>query len=177
MRRKDMGEQTNQSDEPVIGWRLKLGSTVFISSIVLPVIGVPLVTALNLSTKMTTTISGALLVGAEIIGITAVAVMGKSGYAYIKNKIFGFLKRFGPPRKVGRLRYTIGLVMFSIPLLFGWVTPYAARVAPGFMPDPIYCAISGDLLFLTSLFVLGGDFWDKIQSLFIHNAEVRYRTS
>ena len=29
-------------------------------------------------------------------------------------------------------------------------------------------------LLLASLFVLGGDFWDKVRSLFIHDAEVRF---
>ena len=29
----------------------------------------------------------------------------------------------------------------------------------------------GDLLLLTSLFVLGGDFWDKLRALFFHQAK------
>ena len=35
-------------------------------------------------------------------------------------------------------------------------------------------AVGGDLILLASLFVLGGDFWDKIRSLFIHDAEVHF---
>lgn len=34
--------------------------------------------------------------------------------------------------------------------------------------------IGGDILVLVSLFVLGGDSWDKIRSLFIHSAEARF---
>jgi hypothetical protein len=30
--------------------------------------------------------------GAEVLGIVAVVVMGESGYAFINNRIFGFLK-------------------------------------------------------------------------------------
>lgn len=33
-------------------------------------------------------------------------------YALIKKKVLGFLKQYGPPNKVSRLRYRIGLVMF-----------------------------------------------------------------
>ena len=33
-------------------------------------------------------------------------------------------------------------------------------------------AVAGDLLLLTSLFVLGGDFWDKLRALFIGGAKV-----
>jgi hypothetical protein len=29
-----------------------------------------------------------------------------------------------------------------------------------------------DLITLTSLFVLGGDFWDKVRALFLHDARV-----
>ena len=35
-------------------------------------------------------------------------------------------------------------------------------------------AVGGDLLLLSSLFPLGGDFWDKIRSLFVHDAEVHF---
>jgi hypothetical protein len=31
-------------------------------------------------------------------------------------------------------------------------------------------AVAGDLLLLASLFVLGGDFWDKLKALFIYDA-------
>jgi hypothetical protein len=31
-------------------------------------------------------------------------------------------------------------------------------------------AAAGDLLFIGSLIVLGGDFWDKVRSLFVHDA-------
>ena len=35
-------------------------------------------------------------------------------------------------------------------------------------------ALGGDLLLLASLFVLGGDFWDKIRSLFIYDAKADF---
>jgi hypothetical protein len=40
--------------------------------------------------------------------------------------------------------------------------------------NPLPYAIAGDILIITSLVVLGGDFWDKIRSLFIHDAEVNF---
>ena len=54
---------------------------------------------LGLSTAMTASVSGALLVGAELLGVAAVAVMGKSGFAFIKSRVFGFLKQHGRPGK------------------------------------------------------------------------------
>jgi hypothetical protein len=121
---------------------------------------------------MTASVSGALLVGAEVLGVCAVAVMGKSGYAFIKNRVFGFLKQHGPPQKVSHSRYNIGLVLFCVPFLFAWLSPYISKSVPVLLSSPLPFAIGGDILILVSLFVLGGDFWDKIRSLFIHNAEV-----
>ena len=168
-----MSEQTTSEQSPT-GWRLKLGAVLFVLSILLPFVSVPLVAAFGLSATLTASITGVLLMGAEVLGLAAVAVMGKSGYTYIKTRIFVFLKQHGPPQEVSRLRYTIGLVMFCLPILFGWVLPYAAELIPGLRNNPLPYAFGGDLLLLTSLFVLGGNFWDKLRSLFIHHAEVRF---
>ena len=169
-----MGKQTNPSENPALGWRIKLGAAIFGFSILLPVVGIPLVSGLGLSTTVTASVSGGLLVGAEVLGIGAVAVMGKSGYAFIKNRVFGFLKQHGPPRKVSRGRYIIGLVIFCVPFMFGWLSLYISKWVPGLMSHPLSYALGGDILILASLLILGGDFWDKIRSLFIHDAEVHF---
>jgi hypothetical protein len=169
-----MGGEVSAPEKPDGGWRLKLGVALFGLSILLPVAGVPVVTALGLSAGMTASVSGVILVAAEVIGLLAIAVMGKPGYTYIKSRVLGFVRRYGPPRKVSRLRYNIGLVMFSVPILFGWLSIYTADLIPGFRRDPLPHAIAGDILLLAGLFVLGGDFWDKIRSLFVYDAEARF---
>ncbi len=163
-----------KADVPAAGWRLKLGVVLFALSIVLPVLGVPLVAVMGLSAATVATVSGALLGGSEVLGLVAVATMGKNGYAYIKNRVFGFLKSYGPPAEVGRTRYTIGLVVFAVPIVFGWLTPYAADLVPGYLGNEFTYAIVGDLLLLAGLFVLGGDFWDKVRALFIHGAKAAF---
>ena len=160
--------------QPAAGRRLKVSAALFGLSIILPLLGVPLVVALDLSRTMTASVSGGLLLAGEILGVAAVAVAGKSGYAFIKSKILGLLKQYGPPNKVRRLRYKIGLVMFCTPILFGWLSIYTAGYIPVFSQNPFPYALGGDLLLLASLFVLGGDFWDKIRSLFVYDAEVRF---
>ena len=47
----------------------------------------------------------------------------------------------------------------------------AANLVPGYPGNEITYAIVGDLLLLVSLFVLGGDFWDKLRALFIGGAK------
>jgi len=156
---------------PATGWRLKLGVALFGLSIVLPILGVPLVAVMGMPATTVATISGAMLAGSEVLGVVAVAIMGKSGYAYIKNRVFGFIKQYGPPAEVSPTRYTIGLVMFAVPIVFGWLAPYAADLVPGYPGNEFTYAIVGDLLLLVSLFVLGGDFWDKLRALFIGGAK------
>ncbi len=160
-----------QADVSATGWRLKVGVVLFVLSIVLPLLGVPLVAVTGLSAGTVATVSGLLLGCSEVLGLVAVAVMGKSGYAYIKNRVFGFLKQHGPPAEVGRIRYTIGLVMFAVPFAFGWITPYVADRIPGYYANEFTYAIGGDLLLFVSLFILGGDFWDKLRALFIGGAK------
>jgi hypothetical protein len=168
----DASSQTDAIGQAAGGWRLKLGVAIFLFSIILPVAGVPIVSSFDLSTTMTATFSGALLVTAEILGVLAIAVMGKSGFAFIKNSVFGFLKQYGPPDRVSRLRYTVGLVMFGIPLLFALMSGYIADHIPGLTQNPLPYAIAGDITLIFSLFVLGGDFWDKVQALFLYDAKV-----
>ena len=166
-----MADVSKAAAPPAAGWRLKLGLGLFGCSIALPVIGLPLVAATELSAATLATISSAMLVGAEVLGLVAVAVMGKNGYAYIKNRVFGFLRQYGPPAEVSRVRYRIGLVMFAVPIAFGWLAPYAGEMIPGYVGNEVVFAIVGDLLLVVSLFVLGGDFWDKLRALFVHGAK------
>ena len=159
------------------GWRFQAGVGLFVASILLPLAGVPLVAAAGLSATLTASISGALFVAAELFGVAAIAVMGKSGFAWIKSRALAFLRQHGPPAEVGRVRYRIGLAMFCLPLLLGWLEPYAVELVPGVSHPSPRVALAGDLLLVASLFVLGGNFWDKVRALFVHDAEDRFSRS
>lgn len=151
-------------------WRFRIGVIVFVVSWCSPLL-IPLVTASGLPAHWKTIISGALAVGIPEIGtILAIAIMGKSGFDTMKNRIFGFLKKHGPADRVSPTRYRIGLVMFVMPLLFGWFSPYLQGLVPQIDAHRNLLAITGDLALIGSLFVLGGDFWDKVRSLFVHDA-------
>ena len=150
--------------------RFRIGVIVFVVSWCSPLL-IPLVTTSNLSAQWKTLLSGALAVGIPEIGtILAIAIMGKSGFDTMKYRIFGFLKKHGPADRVSLARYRIGLVMFGIPLLFGWISPYLQNLIPRFEENRLLLAAAGDLLFIGSIIVLGGDFWDKVRSLFVHDA-------
>jgi hypothetical protein len=166
------GKAPPASEKQPVGWRFRLGLGIFVVGFASPLL-IPLVTASGLSTQWKTILSGALAVGIpEVFSIAAVAIMGKSGFDYMKNRFFGFIKKHGPPEQVSRARYRIGLVMFALPFLLGWSGPYFLHHIPGYETHRLLVGIVGDLLLISSLFVLGGEFWDKVRALFIRDARV-----
>ena len=159
------------------GWRLRLGLTIFIVGFASPLL-IPVIAATDLPTGWKTVISGALAVGIpEVFSLIAIAIMGRAGFNAIKSRFFGFIKKHGPSDRVSRTRYRVGLVMFVLPFLFGWLGPYFAHRIPGYEAYRLPVSIAGDMLLVSSLFVLGGDFWDKVRALFVHDAMVQIRPS
>ena len=156
------------------GWRFRLGLIVLVVGWLSPLC-IPVVTATDLPAKWKTIISGMLAVGIpEVFTIVAIAIMGKSGYNFIKERIFSFLRKHGPPDRVSRVRYRIGLVMFVLPLVSGWLGPYGAHLIPGYEAHRFVVSLIGDVMLAASIFLLGGDFWDKLRSLFIHRATAQF---
>lgn len=156
-------------EQPQASWRTKVGFAIFVASIGWPIL-IPILLLMGVSTTAIAAFSGVMVVAAELMLIAGAAIAGNEGYAFIKATVFGFLRSYGPPREVSRTRYTIGLMMFATPIIFGWASPYFGHYLPSFETRPMIYAVAGDLLLLFSLFVLGGAFWDKLRSLFQHNA-------
>jgi hypothetical protein len=164
----------SKTGQPQTGWRLRLGLTILIVGWLSPLL-IPVVTRTSLATEWKTIISGLLAVGIpEVFTVAAIAIMGKDGYNLIKNRIFSFLKKHGPPDRVSLTRYRIGLVMFVLPIVFGWLGPYGAHLIAGYDTHRFVVSLIGDVMFVASLFVLGGDFWDKIRALFIYRAKAQF---
>ena len=100
-------------------------------------------------------------------------MLGKPGFQYLKRTLFRFFRKYGPPDRVSPVRYRIGLAMFLIPVLFGWLTPYLFHALPAYGAHRMLFGAIGDVLLVSSLFVLGGDFWDKVRALFVYGAKAQ----
>jgi len=169
-------DPTTTEEQPVAaqsvrgGWRYPVGVTIFVAGFAAP-LAIPLVTSSDLPTAWKTAVAGALALGVpEIMMVVAAAIMGKEGFAELKRRFGRFLVKYGPPERVGRTRYRVGLAMFTLPLLLGWLAPYLGHHLPGYDPRQLIWAVTGDGVFVASLFVLGGEFWDKLRALFVHGA-------
>ena len=153
-----------------MGWRFPVGVTIFVAGFAAP-LAIPLVTSSDLPTGWKTAIAGGLAVGVpEIMMVLAGAIMGKQGFAELKRRFGRFFAKYGPPEQVGRTRYRVGLAMFTLPLLLGWLAPYLAHHLPGYDSRQLIWAVTGDAIFVASFLVLGGEFWDKLRALFVHGA-------
>jgi hypothetical protein len=156
-------------------WRLRLGAIVFGVSFCSPFVLVPLVVASNLPSTWKTTLSSFFAVGLPEVGMfAAVAVMGKPGFEVVKRRWVAPIRRFLSPEQVSRTRYHIGLGMFCLPLLSAWLGPYL-ELAFGLHVGWGWHA-SLDVMFIASVLVLGGEFWDKARALFRYDANVGARS-
>lgn len=152
--------------------KLRIGFVILVSGFLSPLL-IPLVVASNLSTAIKSILSGLLAFGIpEVFMLVAIAIMGKQGYEYIKNVAKKYLKRFAPPDRVGPFRYRIGLVLFCLPILMGILQPYLIHFIALFGKLPLWSNIALDVMFVVSIFVLGGDFWDKLRGLFQYNSKI-----
>ncbi len=152
--------------------RLVYGTAILIVGFLSPLL-IPWVTSTNWSVGLKSFLSGLLAFGIpEIFMLIAIGVMGKPGYEFIKDKVAKFIQPLLPPDAVSKPRYRLGLVLFSIPILFGFLAPYLGHFFECLQDVPISWYLGLDLIFVVSLFVLGGDFWDKLRGLFDHEARI-----
>jgi len=149
-----------------IGWRFKVGIVLFALALVPYGLLAPVVFyKLPLATVATLVGAGVML--QKVIFVGAVAVLGKSGFATLKKKLFA---KLAPADEVGPVRYRIGLVMFMLPILQGLVETYASHAAPHLVADRLWVDVAMDIILIASVFVLGKNFCDKIRAIFVPEA-------
>lgn len=161
--------QSSTSHPPTV--RLLAGGAIFVVGFLSPLL-IPLVASSHWQANVKLAVSGLLAVGIPELGIlVAVGILGKSGFLFLKRHIVGTLSQYMFPESVGLLRHRIGIIMLVLPLIFGWVQPYIVYLYPNLELQSIYYSIVGDVVFVLSFIVLGGDFWEKLRRLFIHDPE------
>ena len=62
-------------------------------------------------------------------------------------------------------------MVFLLPIAFSYCIFYAPELIPGYDENRIALNVAADLVFISSFFVLGGDFWDKVRALFVYDRD------
>jgi hypothetical protein len=165
----DQASSGESSVQAVSKLKFLIGGTLFVGGFLSPLL-LPLVTRSDLPGNWKAILSTGLVAGLPEVGmLLAVAVLGKQGFAQLKEMFFSRFRKITEPAAVSATRYRIGLFMFFIPLLLGWLQPYLVHFFPAFAGDNMLPFILMDLVFASSFIVLGAGFWEKIRSLFVHN--------
>ena len=171
-----MNSVDEQATAPPPRGKLLLGGAILLIGQLSPLF-IPVVASSGLTTGFKSALTGLLLLGFPELAIFAsIAILGKPGFNWLKGRLFAFFKRAAPADHVSLRRYRIGLLLVCLPLLMGWLSPYVADLIPGYAAQQIPMAIAGDALLLLGLFLLGGDFWDKLCALFVHGARAHFPT-
>ena len=127
---------------------------------------IPIVTGSALSVGLKATLSGLLAFGIpEVFMLIAIGILGKDGYAFLKTKLGGFISRIAPD-EISNSRHRIGVLLFCLPLILGFLQPYIGHYIDFFNNIPLWYYIMSDWIFVMSIFILGGSFWDKLRGLF-----------
>jgi hypothetical protein len=152
--------------------RLWAGVSFFAFGWILALTLVPFVTNSDFPTSVKATLTTLLVVVCpKVFLIGAIAILGKPGFAYLKGHILAFFRKVGPPAEVGKWRYRLGLLMFFLPFLLTLLLTYFGPILPGGREATASYLKGGDVMQIVALFVLGGDFWDKLRALFVRDAK------
>jgi len=155
------------------GLRFYLGLTIFIVSFFMLPIG------LVLKGFVPTHFGKAFVVAcfwvsAPLMKISSIAILGKASYLWIRYQMHTIYHRITKSHDVSRLRYNIGLIMFILPFIPNYVISFTPHLIPTSLTIHYFIVITADLIFFGSLFVLGGDFWDKLRALLIYSAKAEF---
>ncbi len=158
---------------PNPGFRFYLGIGMFVTSFFMLPTGLVLKGFAD-TPYLKGLILAAFWISAPVMKITSIAIMGKPSYLWIQYKFNHFYHHVAELHRVSKTRYNIGLVMFFLPFVPNYILAYS----PNLFPDA-YLLRSGihfifDLVVISGLFVLGGDFWDKLRALFIYTARAKF---
>jgi hypothetical protein len=104
--------------------------------------------------------------GPEVLILVAAALLGKDTlhyFIYRAKRLFWDVVLIKP---VSRARYYLGLTIFFVRLVPFYLSGYFPEIMPSGQAR-IWILAGSDLSFIFSVFLMGGEFWDKFRKLFV----------
>lgn len=152
-------------------WRFYAGITAMVLAVIMP-LGAVIVPVLGLPTAQSALLAGVLVAGGpEVLCILAIALLGQDTFRYFVHKAKAAFRRAILDRPASKLRYYAGLTI----ILLSWLPAYIYAYFPAAMPGGnarIYVLAGIDLAFVVSVFVMGGEFWEKVRRIFIYEGKI-----
>jgi|AntAceMinimDraft_15_1070371.scaffolds.fasta_scaffold09880_4 hypothetical protein len=156
-------------------WKFYLGIALFTYSWIPYIFVFLIMPFLSFTTTEALSISSVILVTAEVAFAISIALLGKDFINMLKAKFKSkFSKKGGKEsfKPISKLRYRIGIILFiftlAIPSILTEVVLYYDYLDYIGLNNLLYIYLSFDVIFISSLFILGGEFIDKLRGLFTY---------
>jgi hypothetical protein len=165
-----MSSSSEASAIETLGWRFGVGIALLVGGYL--ALGLlPVIRSTDLPVGFKTLLAAFIAMTPALSKVAAIAVMGKPGFQFLQAHLAKVLHRLRPAQQVSRRRYRIGLILLLVPIVGGWLV----LRAPGLLSNwSFFWSLMGDAVLIAALFVLGGDFWDKLRALFSYDAKVSF---
>ncbi len=162
---------TPQEDRPGPALRLRVGVILFALAGLLVLSGVVMLFTGKPETMRSGWVIWVLAGPPEILCLLAAGILGKENYQMLAKKVRrGLRQPAASAQAASRLRYYTGLAgcLFNgVPLT---LYAYVPELLPG-GPAKMSILVVADVIFLGSVFFAGGEFWEKLRSLFIWDGD------
>lgn len=150
-------------------WKYYLGLSLFIYSLV-PILVLAILPFMGMSLSEMGTLAVVFLASGEVAFYASAVLLGKPFLAALKAKCAAWFRCDAtPPQPVSRTRHRLGVWL----LITSFLPYYAVLVyLLFFVPDNAtihflaWSMVAGEVLGMVSLFVLGGQFWERLKRLF-----------
>ena len=149
-------------------WKYYLGLSLFIYSF-LPFSIVAVLPFTGMTLAQLGIFAVVFLASGEIALMCAAALLGKEFLAALKKRIMALFKRTHEPKPVSRATHRFGITL----LIASTLPYYAVMVYLLFFSHReavinflAWALVAGEAAFMAGLFILGGQFWDRLKHLF-----------
>jgi hypothetical protein len=170
MNERDKARDATRAPTLKRDWRFYTGMTALVLAVILPLgsVAVPL---LGLSMTQSALLVGVMVAGGpEVLCILAIALLGKETFQYLAHRAKLAFRRAVVDKPASKARYYVGLAI----ILLSWLPAYIYAYAPAALPGGnarIYILAATDLAFVASVFLMGGEFWEKVRRIFIYEGK------
>ena len=163
-------------------WRIQIGTWMFYVPFAM-ILGAPvIIPLLGFSAPKAAALIGGIVIAGEVVWFASIPLLGKEGFKQMKSEAFGLLKPKSGP--ISKSRHQVGVWMFTIGILsqillgiavvsayfmVGAKDPSITVIGLSFEQQAIVYSgiqISAILCVIVSVYVLGTDFWGRLNGSF-----------
>jgi hypothetical protein len=174
-------EKTTGQRLPIAPWRRRLGVSLFVLQLILPLVVMLVVAVLGLPDSVSGVLFGVSMVGGpDALLVASVALLGKDGVAELMGKTGSLVKRVTKWDAVTRRRYTIGLwvllASLIIPTIVVLVWRGSIETSDGEAGWGFWVMLASTFAFMGAVISMGAPMWARIQAIFTWDAEIVFPT-